>query len=117
MTYGMTKGQGGFSGHPKLEGDDGGYLGHPVMIQQFPAKSVAIPQDDIPKGIIKPVKKEDTTAMQVQSDIPKLIIKTVKKEANPVMQVDGDVSVMGAHVKRKRTPRSKVAFQNLPSNL
>ena len=79
MTYGMMKGQGGFSGHPKLEGGDEGYLGHPVMIQQFLAKSVAIPQDDIPKGIIKPVKKEDTTAMQVQSDIPKLIIKTVKK--------------------------------------
>ena len=58
MTYGMTKGQGGFSGHPKLEGGDGGYLGHPVTIQQFPAKSVTIPQDDIPKGIIKPVKKK-----------------------------------------------------------
>ena len=107
MTYGMMKGQGGFSGHPKLEGGDGGYLGHPVTIQQFPAKSVAIPQDDIPKGIIKPVKKEDTTAMQVQSDIPKLIIKTVKKEANPVMQVDGDVSVMGARVKKKKNTTIK----------
>ena len=58
MTYGMMKGQGGFSGHPKLEGMDGGYLGHPVTIQQFPAKSVTIPQDDIPKGIIKPVKNK-----------------------------------------------------------
>ena len=108
MTYGMMKGQGGFSGHPKLEGGDGGYLGHPVMIQQFPAKSVAIPQDDIPKGIIKPVKKEDTTVMQVQSVIPKLIIKTVKKEANPMMQVEGDVSVMEAHVKKEANPMMQV---------
>ena len=52
MTYDMTKGQGGFSGHPKLEGGDGGYLGHPVAIQQFPAKSVAIPQDDIPSFLL-----------------------------------------------------------------
>ena len=79
MTYDMTKGQGGFSCHPKLEGGDGVYLVHPVTIQQFPAKSVAIPKDDIPKVIIKPVKKENTTAMQFQSDIPKVIITPVKK--------------------------------------
>ena len=74
MTYDMTKGQGGFSGHPKLEGGDGVYLGHPVTIQQFPAKSVAMQvQSDIPKVIAKPVKREDTTAMQVQSDILELL--------------------------------------------
>ena len=87
----MMKGQGGFSGHPKLEGGDGVYLGHPVTIQQFPAKSVAIPQDDIPKVIIKPVKREDTTAMQVQSDIPKVIAKPVKREDTTAMQVQSDI--------------------------
>ena len=45
--------------------------------------------------------------MQVQSDIPKLIIKTVKKEANPVMQVESDVSVMEAHVKKKKNTMIK----------
>ena len=45
--------------------------------------------------------------MQVQSDIPKLIIKTVKKEANPVMQVDSDVSMMGARVKKKKNTTIK----------
>ena len=34
MTYDMTKGQGGFSGHPKLEGGDGVYLGHTNLLSE-----------------------------------------------------------------------------------
>ena len=100
----MTKGQGGFSGHPKLEGCDGGYLGHPVTIQQLPAKSVTIPQDDIPKVIIKPVKKEDTTTMQVQSDIPKVIIKPIKKEDTTAMQVQSDIPKLIIKIVKKKKP-------------